>query len=78
MTGRAVGQLSQLNTILKAIADVRESVDERFALVQEAITGVPHVGHVKDTVSEEVRDVVQEQLKVTIQREIVDAIGEEV
>lgn len=38
---------SRLDTILRAIAGVRESVDERFALVQEAI------GQVKETVSEE-------------------------
>ena len=48
---------SRLDTVLKAIAGVRESVDERFALVQDTI------GQVKEHVSEEVRNVVQKQLK---------------
>ncbi len=52
---------SRLDTVLKAIAGVRESVDERFALVQEAIEQVPDIGQVKEIVSEEVRDIVQEQ-----------------
>lgn len=69
---------SRLNTVLKAIAGMRESVDERFALVQEAIEQVPDIGQVKETVSEEVRNIVQEQLKATVQREIVEAIRDEV
>jgi len=71
-------QESRLETILKAIAGVHDSVDERFALVQEAIDQVPDVGQVKEAVAQEVREVVQEQLKVTVQQEIVHAIGEEV
>ncbi|KAI7705111.1 hypothetical protein KC353_g13078 [Hortaea werneckii] len=63
---------SRLDTVLKAIAGVRESVDERFALVQGT------VGQVKEHVSEEVRSVVQEHLKGTVQREIVDAVSQEV
>lgn len=51
---------SRLDTVLKGIAGVRESVDGRFALVQEAIEQVPDIGQVKETVSEEVRDLVQE------------------
>ncbi|KAI7713817.1 hypothetical protein KC353_g7264, partial [Hortaea werneckii] len=69
---------SRLDVVLKAISGVRESVDERFALVQEAIEQVPDIGQVKEIVSEEVRDIVQEQLKVTVQREIVDVIRNEV
>jgi len=71
-------QESRLETILKAIAGVHDSVDERFALVQEAIDQVPDVSQVKEAVADEVKDVVQEQLKATVQREIVHAIGEEV
>jgi len=71
-------QESRLETILKAIAGVHDSVDERLALVQGAIDQVPDIEQVKEAVSEEVRDVVQEQLKVTVQHEIVQAIGEEV
>ena len=69
-------QESRLETILKAIAGVHDSVDERLALVQGAIDQVPDIGQVKAAVSEEVRDVVQEQLKVTVQHEILKAIGE--
>jgi hypothetical protein len=57
---------------------VHDSVDERLALVQNAIDQVPDIEQVKEAVSKEVRDVVQEQLKVTVQHEIVHAIGEEV
>jgi hypothetical protein len=71
-------QESRLETILKAIAGVHDSVDERLTLVQEAIDQVPDVGQVKEAASEEVREVVQEQLKVTVQREIVRAIGDEI
>lgn len=35
---------SRLDTILKAIAGLRESVDERFALVQDAIKQVTDIG----------------------------------
>jgi len=71
-------QESRLETILKAITGVHDSVDERLALVQDAIDQVPDIEQVKEAVSEEVRDVVQEQLKVNVQHEIVHAIGEEV
>ena len=71
-------QESRLESILKAIAGVHDSVDERFALLQGAIDQVPDVGQVKEAVSEEVKDVVQEQLKVTVQKEIVHVIGDEV
>ena len=71
-------QESRLETILKDIAGVHGSVDERFALVLEAVDQVPDIGQVKEAIADEVRDVVQEQLKVTVQREIVQAIGEEV
>jgi len=71
-------QESRLETILKAIAGVHDSVDERFTLVQDAIDQVPDIEQVKEAVSEEVREVVQEQMKVTVQHEIVHAIGEEV
>jgi hypothetical protein len=37
-------QESRLETILKAIAGVHDSVDERLALVQEAIDQVPDIG----------------------------------
>lgn len=71
-------QESRLETILKAIAGVHDSVDERLALVQEAIDQVPDVGQVKEAVAEEVKEVVQKQLKATVQHEIVHAIGQEV
>ncbi|KAF4546909.1 Hypothetical protein D9617_102g071680 [Elsinoe fawcettii] len=57
--------------ILKAIAGVHDSVDERLALA-------PDIGQVRDAVSEEVKEVVQEQLKVTVQKEIGHIIGDEV
>lgn len=60
-----------MNTILKAIAGVRDSVDERFALVQEAMTEALDIGQMKETISEEMRDSVREHLKNVIQREIV-------
>ena len=71
-------QESRLQKILEAVAGVHDSVDERFALVQEAIDQGPDVEQVKEAVSEEVRDVMQEPLKVTVQHEIVHAVGEEV
>ena len=71
-------QESRMETILKAIAGVHESVDERLALLQGAIDQVPDVGQVKEAVSEEVREVVQEQLKITVQKEIIHVIGDEV
>jgi hypothetical protein len=71
-------QEPRLETILKAIAGVHDSVDERLALVQDAIDQVPDIEQVKEAVSKDVRDVVQEQLKVTVQHEVVHAIGEEV
>jgi hypothetical protein len=71
-------QESRLETILKAIAGVHDSVDERLAVAQKAIGQVLDIELVKEPVSEEVRDVVQEQLKVTVQREIVHAIGDKV
>lgn len=64
--------------ILKAIASVHDSVDERLALVQEAIDQVPDIAQVKEAVSEEVKEGVQEQLQVTVQKEIVHVIGDEV
>lgn len=48
---------SRLDTILKAIASVHDSVDEHEALVQGAIDQVPDIGQVKEAVSKEVRDV---------------------
>lgn len=71
-------QESRLEIILKAIAGVHDSVDERLALVQEAIDQVPGIEQVKEAVSEEVKEVVQEQLKATVQKEIVHVIGDEV
>jgi hypothetical protein len=46
-------QESRLETILKAIAGVHDSVDERLALVQDAIEQVPDIEQVKEAVSEE-------------------------
>ena len=71
-------QESRLETILKAIAGVHDSVDQRFGVLQGAIDQVPDIEQVKEAVSEEVKEVVQEQLKVTVQKEIVHAIGDEV
>lgn len=70
-------QESRLETNLKAVTGVHDSVDERFATVQGAIDQVPDNRQVKEAVSEEVRDVFQEQLRVNVQREIVHAIREE-
>lgn len=53
-------QESRLETILKAIAGMYDSVYERLTLVQEAIGQVPDIGQVKEAVSEEVKEVVQE------------------
>jgi len=69
-------QEPRLETILKAIACVHDSVDERLALVRDAIDQVPDIEQVEEAVSEEVKDVVQEQLKVTVQHEFVHAVGE--
>ena len=63
-------QESRLETILKAIAGVHDSVDERFALVQEAIDQVPDVGQVKEAVSDEVKRTVQQQVSEVVRREI--------
>jgi hypothetical protein len=78
-TARSSGtQEAQLNTILKAVAGVRESVDERFALMQEAFADRSDMEQIRATISEELSHAVQERLKVTVQREIVNAIREEV
>jgi hypothetical protein len=77
---------SRLETILKAIAGVHDSVNERFALVQEAIDQVPDVGQVKEAVSDEVKRTVQQQVgdvvrcevRNVVQHEIMDTIGEKV
>jgi hypothetical protein len=54
MTARSSGaQESQLNTILKAVDGVCESVDERFALVQEAITDKSDMERIRKTISED-------------------------
>jgi hypothetical protein len=79
ITARSSGtQEAQLNTILKAVSGVRESVDERFALMQEAIADRSDMEQIRATISEELSHAVQERLKVTVQREIVNAIREEV
>jgi hypothetical protein len=78
-TARSSGtQEAQLDTILKAVAGVRESVDERFALMQEAIADRSDIEQIRATKSEELSHAVREGLKVTVQREIVSAIREEV
>jgi hypothetical protein len=79
-------QESRLETILKAIAGVHDSVNERFALVQEAIDQVPDVGQVKEAVSDEVKRTMQQQVgdvvccevRNVVQHEIMDTIGEKV
>jgi hypothetical protein len=78
-TARSSGtQESQLNTILKAVAGVRESDDERFALMQEAIADRSDMEQIRATMSEELGHAVQERLKVTVQRQIMNGIREEV
>jgi hypothetical protein len=69
---------------------VHDSVDERLALVQEAIDQVPDIGQVKEAVSEEVREAVQEQLtqqvsevvrcevKSVVQHVVMNIVGEKV
>jgi hypothetical protein len=79
-------QESLLETILEAIAGVRDSVDERFALVQEAIDQVPDVGQIKEAVLDEVKrmaqqqvgDVVRREVRSVIQHEIMNTVGEKV
>lgn len=63
---------AQLDSVLKAVTDVRESVDERFTPAQGRI------GHVRKHVLEEVRIVLSEQLKSAAQRETVDVVCNEV
>jgi hypothetical protein len=69
-------QESQLNTILKDVASVRESVDERFALVQKPVAEISDIGQIRETISKELSSVVQDRPKVIVQREIVKAIRE--
>jgi hypothetical protein len=57
---------SQLNMISKAVAGVRESVDERFALMQKAIADRSDIEQIRETISEELGHSVQERLKVTV------------
>jgi hypothetical protein len=79
-------QESRLETILKAIAGVHDSVDERFALVQEAIDQVPDVSQVKEAVSDEVKrtvqqqvgDVVRREVRSVVQHEVMDTVSEKV
>ncbi|KAF2716901.1 hypothetical protein K431DRAFT_307402 [Polychaeton citri CBS 116435] len=79
-------QESRLETILKAIAGVHDSVDERFALVQEAIDQVPDVGQVKEAVPDEVKrtvqqqvgDVVRHEVRSVVQHEVMNTVSEKV
>ena len=79
-------QESRLRTILKVIAGVHGSVNERFASVQEAIDQVPDVGQVKEAVSDEAKRTVQQQVSDVVRRnvrsvvkhEIVNTVGEKV
>lgn len=71
-------QESRLDTVLKAIAGVRNSGYEHFAIVREAIIQKADIGQVKYTKSEKKLGIVQEQLKITLQREIIGTVGEEV
>jgi hypothetical protein len=59
-------QESQLNAVLKAVAGVRESVDGRLALVQEAIADKSDIEQIRETISEELSHTVQERLKVIV------------
>jgi hypothetical protein len=52
--------------ISKAVAGVRESVDERFALMQKAIADRSDIEQIRETISEELGHSVQERLKVTV------------
>ncbi|KAM0705452.1 hypothetical protein Q7P35_006811 [Cladosporium inversicolor] len=59
-TARSSGaQESQLNTIFEAVAGVCESVDERFALVREAIADKLDIGQIREPMSEELGHAVQ-------------------
>jgi hypothetical protein len=79
ITARSSGaQEAQPYTILEAVAGVRKSVDERFALMQEAIADRSDMEQIRATISEELSNAVQDRLKVTVQREIVNAIRDEV
>lgn len=79
-------QESRLETILKAITGVHNSVNERPALVQGAIDQVSDIGQVKDAVSDEVKRTVLEQVGEVVcrevrsiaQHEITDTVGEKV
>jgi hypothetical protein len=59
---------------------VRESVDERLALVQEAIADKSDIGQIREPISEELSRAVQERLKVRIvvQREVTKIVDEKV
>jgi hypothetical protein len=58
-TARSSGaQESPLNTILKAVAGVRESVDERFALMKEAIADRSDIEQIRASISEELSSAV--------------------
>jgi hypothetical protein len=45
---------------------VRESVNERFVLMQEAIADKSDIKQIRETISEELGHAVQERLKVTV------------
>lgn len=77
-SGKSSESSARLDTVLRAIAGIRESVDERFALMQAAISERSDIEQIKETISDELRNIMQEQLKITVQRTIVDAIREEV
>ena len=70
-------QECRLDTVPRAITGVRESVDERFALVREAIADRSDIDQMKEAISEDLRSTVQEGLVVAVQRKIVNAIREE-
>lgn len=75
-----------METILKAGGGVHDSVDERFAIVQEAIDQVPGVGQVKEAVSDEAKGTVQEQadgivcceIRRVVQHEIMSTVSKKV
>ena len=71
-------QESRLRTILKVIAGVHDSVDERFASVQEAIDQVPDFGQVKEAVSDEVKRTVQQQVSDLVRRKVRSVVKHEI
>ena len=65
---------SQLNTISKAVAGLREFVDARLALMQKVTTDTSDLEQIEGPTLVELGYAVQGQLKVAVQCVIINAI----